>query len=165
MCEPTTLLAISAGISTLSAAAGHAAQSRQAKAEASAATESYNMDQAQLAERYNQQNQELNQQQTQRTREAMVERGRLNAAYGEGGVTGGSLDRVLNQSEFNLGQDLATMGANRDNLTRQTRMEGLGLRANAQSRMNSIKQPSFIDTGLKIAGAAVDYKTGMNALK
>lgn len=164
MCEPTTLLAISAGISALSATAGHMAQSRQAKAEEQAATESYNSDQAQLAERYNQQNQELNQQQTERTRAAMVERGRLNAAYGEGGVVGGSLDRIMNQNEFNLGQDLATMNANRDNLTRQTRMDGTGLRANAQSRMNQIKRPSFIDTGLKIAGAAVDYKTGKNAL-
>lgn len=164
MCEPTTLLAISAGISALSAGAGHMAQSRQAKAETSAAQSAYAMDQMQLAEQYTQQNQELNQQQTQRSREAMIERGRLNAAYGEGGLTGGSLDRIMNQNEFNLGQDMATMEANRGNLTKQTRMDGMGLRANAASRMNQIKRPSFIDTGLKIAGAAVDYKTGMNAL-
>jgi hypothetical protein len=164
MCEPTTLLAISAGISALSATAGHMATSRQAKAEDAATKSAYAMDQMQLSERYEQQNQELNQQQNERTRAAMVERGRLNAAYSEGGLQGGSLDRIVNTNEFNLGQDIATMNANRSNLTKQTRMEGIGLRATAQSRLNQIKRPSFLDTGLKIAGAAVDYKTGKNAL-
>lgn len=147
MCEPTTLLAIG------SAVVGHMAQKRQAKTEDQATKIAYANDQMQSAEKYRQENDQLNQEQTQRSREALVERGRLNAAYGEAGVTGGSLDRIMDANEFDLGQDIATLNANRGNLTAQTKMQNEGSRSNAQSRFNSTQRPSFIGTGLQIAGS------------
>lgn len=154
MCEPATIAMLV--VSAVTAVAGHQAQSQQAKAEDKATKIAYANDQTQLAEQYKQQNDELNQQQTERSRAAMFEKGRLNAAYGEAGVEGASLDRILNQSDFNLGTDLSTMEANRSNLTKQTMLEGRGLQSTAQSRFNSTMRPSRLNTGLQIAGSAVD---------
>lgn len=152
MCEPTTILAIG------SAVVGHMAQQQQAKAEDKATRNAYAQEQMQSAEKYKQENDQINQQMSQRSREALAERGRLNAAYGEGGLVGGSLDRILNENEFNLGQDISTMEGNRSNLTAQTRMQNEGSRATAQSRFNSTQRPSIIGTGLQIAGSLAGDK-------
>lgn len=158
MCEPATIAMLV--IAVVGAVAGHQAQSRQAKAEDKATQAAYAQDQVDLAEQYRQQNDELNQQQTERTKAALFERGKLNAAYGESGLVGTSLDRILNQSDFNLGTDLSNLEANRSNLTKQTMNEGRGLQNTAQSRFNATTRPSKVETGLKIAGAGVNAYTG-----
>lgn len=147
MCEPTTLLAIG------SAVAGHVAQAQQASAERKAARQAYASEQAQINEKYRQENAEISQEMSQRAHEAMVERGRLRAAYSEGGLSGNSLDNILRTNEFALGGDLSTMEANRGNVKRQTYAELHGARAAAQSRLNQAQSPSILSTGLQIAGS------------
>lgn len=161
MCEPTTIIMLAGlAISAVSAISANNAQKQQSKADDKATQSAYANDQTQLAEKYRQDNDQLNQNQTERTKSALFERGRLNAAYGENGLVGTSLDRILNQSDFNLGTDLSTMEANRSNLTKQTMLEGRGLQNTAQSRFNAVTRPNNLDTGLKIAGAGVDAYSG-----
>lgn len=164
MCEPTTIVMLAGlAISAASAVSQNKAQSKQAKINDKATQDAYALDQTQLAEKYRQDNDQLNQNQTERTKAALFERGKLNAAYGENGLVGASLDRILNQSDFNLGTDLSTMEANRANLTKQNMLEGRGLRNTAQARLNSSIRPSRVDTGLKIAGAGLDAYSGYQA--
>lgn len=163
MCEPATIAMLV--ISVVGAVAANSAQRQQAKAEDKAIQTAYANDQTQLAEKYRQDNDQLNQNQTERTKAALFERGRLNAAYGENGLVGTSLDRILNQSDFNLGTDLSTMEANRSNLTKQTMLEGRGLQNTAQSRFNAVTRPNNLDTGLKIAGAGVNAYSSYKSKK
>lgn len=166
MCEPATMIAIGTAVmSNLptiaavgSTVVGAIAADKQADAEDKATQIAYTNDQMQLNEQYKQQNDELNQQMSQRSREALAERGRLNAAFGEGGLVGNSMQRVLDQNEFNLGQDLATMEATRSNIKKQNQMQLQGAQATAQSRYNSTSRPSLLSTGLQIAGAASGWK-------
>lgn len=165
MCGPLVVPLLGLAISAASAMSANSAQKQQAKAEDKAIQNAYAHDQTQLAEKYRQDNDQLNQNQTERSKAAMFERGKLNAAYGESGLIGESLDRILNQSDFNLGTDLSTMEANRSNLTKQTMLEGQGLRNTAQSRFNAVTRPNNLDTGLKIAGAAVNAYSSYQATK
>lgn len=85
----------------------------------------------------------------------MIERARLRAASAEGGVGGNSIDRIMGENEFNLGQDLSMMTENARNVNRQSSMEGMAMQAQAQSRLNQIERPSLLNTGLQIAGIGV----------
>jgi hypothetical protein len=146
MCEPTTILAIGSMV------VGQMGAARAAKAQDSATKQAYANDTAQTNEMYRQQSAQNSQEMSERSREALAEKGRLRAARGEGGVGGNSINRIVNQSDFNLGQDLSTMNTNQSNLTSQARMSGVGNQATAQSRMNAVKRPSFLDAGLQIGG-------------
>lgn len=161
---PAALLAISAGISAVGAIAQYSEAKSAADDATKSAQDSYNLQVKSVQEQQSQINQNAQDQQSQRAREATIERGRLKAIQGESGVMGNTEDRIMNESRFNEGSDIASIEGNRENAIKQSALDGQGLRANAQSRLNSIKQPSLIGTGLQIAGAGVQYEAGMNQL-
>lgn len=89
--------------------------------------------------------------------EALQASERAKVAAGEAGVTGSTVDMLINDYEAQKLRGVTTINANVDNIERQIELEKLGASAEAESRINSIRQgqqPSFL-------AAAVG--TGMNA--
>lgn len=169
MCEPISLtaLGITAGelaaaslaVGVLSAGASFAQQADQASKTDKAAKENYAQQSEALKVQYEQTQKQATDDMSERAREAMIERARLRVIGGESGLSGGSNDRIENESQFNLGTDIASIESNRQNSMRQLKEEGKSLRAGSQSQINQIKRPSLIGTGLQIAGSAVDAAT------
>lgn len=91
--------------------------------------------------------------------QAQIERGRLRVTTGESGLAGNSNDKILEESLFNEGFDIASIEANRQSKNKQALLERKGLIASSQRRLNNIKKPSLIGAGLQIAGSAVGAAT------
>lgn len=147
MCEPTTIIAIGSAIVSY-AMADDAAD----KAEDSAVAAHYaNMESYQLQQKQIDAN--AADQMSDRGREALIERGRLRVMAAESGLQGNSTDQIERQSRFDEGFDMARIEGNRKNSQQQAYADAKAGRAGSQSRINSIKHPSLIGTGLQIAGA------------
>lgn len=155
MCNPVALavagLAVSAGGTVL----GHVYQTKQANAQADAIEESSRQQMRAMAERQKQMNSAASDQMAERTRQALIERGRLRVASGESGLFDNS-GRLMAESFFNEGFDIASIESNRAAAVKQSEYEVGGIRAQAKSAANQISRPSFIGTGLQIAGAGMD---------
>lgn len=167
MCEPATITALATTavsaataaapyIATASAIAGYVQTSQSAHAQEDAIRQGYQTQMEQTQLQQTQQNQQATDKMSERALEAHREMSRLSVIAGESGTMGGTNDRVIRESAFNAGQDMATIEANRAAGIKQTQTEAEGLRARATSNLNSIKQPSLIGTGLQIAGAFAD---------
>lgn len=130
----------------------------QTQQTAKKAEESARQSQALSMEAYGQQQQQIQAQATDsmsdRAREAMIERGRLRVVNGESGLTGNSSDQQERQSYFNEATDMARIEGNRGAQQNQAALGAKGVTAQTNSRLNNIKQPSLIGTGLQIAGSA-----------
>lgn len=159
MCDPVTLSVASLAIGVASAGASFMQQSQQASAAEKSARENYAQQTEAIKLQYDQTNKQATDEMSVRAREAMIETARLRVLGGESGLSGGSNDRLVAESQFNLGTDIASIESNRRNSLNQLHQEGKSIRAGNQSNINTIKRPSLIGTGLQIAGAAVDAKT------
>jgi hypothetical protein len=85
---------------------------------------------------------------------------------GESGIGGGvSEDRIMNESRFNEGTDMATIEANRMSNLKQTELEAKGMRAGSVRQLSQVKQPSLIGSGLQIAGIYTDHKIKTDKLQ
>jgi hypothetical protein len=165
MCEPATLLAIGTAISAATAVSSYQGQKKSAQAQTKAIQEGHNMANAQLEEQRRQQNVQARTDMSERAKQAMTERARLRAASAEGGLMGNSIDQIFGNQAFNTNQDLAMMTENARNVGRQSTMEGIGMASAAQGRMNQVQNPSFLNTGLQIAGIGVGAKQEYNKIK
>lgn len=165
MCEPTTIALASMAIGVASAGAGFIQQGQQAKAANRSVKENYAQQTAAMKTQYDQTNKQAADEMSVRAREAMIETARLRVLGGESGLAGGSNDRIENESQFNRGTDIASIESNRRNVLTQLYQEGRAIRTGEQNRINSIKRPSLIGTGLQIAGAATDAATTHKYLK
>jgi hypothetical protein len=165
MCEPATLLAISAAVSVVSAGVGYMQQADAADNQEDAIRDNWAAQQLQIDEQQSQINDNALDEKSKRAKEATIERGRLRAIQGESGLSGVTQERIINESAFNEGTDIAAIEGNRKNSIKQSQVERGSLRANSQSQLNTIQQPSLIGTGLQIVGAGLNYQTGKNKLK
>lgn len=94
---------------------------------------------------------------SERARAAKIEQGRLKALAAESGLGYGvTADRIMNESEFNEGQDIASIQTNYSRALKQNARETAGVYAKAQGDIATIKRPSRVMSGLKIAGAGLD---------
>jgi hypothetical protein len=162
MClDPTTAMtALAIGKSTLDYFSG----AQEVEDNYAAIEQNHYAQQAQILEQQKQITAQATDKMTERAKEAMVERGRLRAIQGESGLSGNTSDRILRESYFNEGQDIASIESNRKNSIKQSKLEAEGLRAQNQSRINSIKRPSLIGTGLQIGTAlALDRQSRKQA--
>lgn len=163
MCVPLAVgLAIVSGIQTVVSYVG---EKQQAKETQKAINKDYKLQQETLAEKQKQIDAAANQEKSKRAIEALKERGRLNAAAGETGLSGNVFDRLQYESEFNTSQDLSTIETNRANQAKQTSLEAKGVRASAQSKLNENRGPSLISAGLQLASAGLQGKAGYDAAK
>lgn len=165
MCEPISIMtAASLAIGVGSAVSGFVQQGQQAKAADKSAQENYAQQSEALKRQYDQTNKQATDEMSARAREAQIETARLRVLGGESGLSGGSNDRIENESQFNKGTDIAALESNRRNSLTQLYQEGRAIRGDQQARINSIKRPSLIGTGLQIAGAATDAAATHKAL-
>lgn len=117
----------------------------------------------QIAVEQKQANDRATSEMSERARVAMVEQARIQVLQAESGLSGLSNDRVLGESRFNESFDIARIEGNRGRTQGQITQTGLGYRAEAQSRINSVKSPGLLGAGLQIVGMGADYKA--NELK
>src|SRR5690606_33738031 len=95
-------------------------------------------------------------------REARAARARLLTAAGEGGVSGLSVDALL--ADY-YGREATYMDQSRQQMewTQQQLVDAMyGIRSQAEDRIHSVPKPvkpSFIDAGLRIAGAGLNAYT------
>jgi hypothetical protein len=150
---------MSLAVGVASSVAGFVQQSSQVNKRDKAIKTDYAQQTEALKLQYDQTQKQATDEMSERAREAMIERARLRVIGGESGLTGGSNDRIENESQFNLGTDIASIESNRQNSMRQLGEEGKQLRAGSQTQINQVKRPSLIGTGLQIAGSAVDAAT------
>lgn len=171
MCDfitPTMLAVTAIAISTASAGMTFIQQGQQAKAQRKSVEANYAQQMQSLQLQYDQTNKQSTDEMSVRAREAMIENAKLRAISGESGLAGISNDRMENESQFNLGTDIASIESNRQSTLKQIHQEGKAVRAGNQSQINQIQRPSLLGTGLQIAQGAVNaagnYKAAKNKL-
>lgn len=165
MCDPISIGVASLAIGTATAGMSFMQQSSQAQMERRAVQDNHTQRMQALELQYDQTNKQSIDEMSVRAREAMIESARLRAFSGESGLGGTSNDRIENESAFNLGTDISSIESNRQSTLRQLFQEGREDRAHSTSKINAIKRPSLIGTGLQIAGVAVDSAATYKAAK
>jgi hypothetical protein len=94
---------------------------------------------------------------SERAREAMIERGKLRAISAESGLGGISQERLIQESLFNEGQDIASIASNRDSAQREIARNGRINSTQREITRAGIKRPNALQAGLQIAGDAAAY--------
>jgi hypothetical protein len=159
-------IGIPAALAIASVAASTYTTYSTAKAQNAAIEEGYAQQMVTVQEQYRQINAQSAEQMTERARAAMIEQSRLRVIAGESGISGGvSEDRIMRESKFNEGTDMATIEANRANNLKQTHLEAQGMRAGSVKQLSQVKQPSLIGSGLQIAGIYYEDKAKQDQLK
>lgn len=154
MCDPISIAAASFAVSAISTGVQYDSTRRAANQQADAIRANTSANDAALQLQQGQIAEQTTQQMSQRAVEAMRERGRLTAALG--GMGGTTADRVLNESGFNEGQDMATLTANAQSREFQAQNERVAGARHANQELASIRQPNLIGAGLQIAGAGLN---------
>lgn len=147
MCEPVTIATLA--LSAASSVASYTGQRQQARAQEGAARDALIVNQQALDVQQLQQNERASQEMSVRAREALMQRGRLNAIAAEGGA-GNSMDRIAGEINLATATDMATIERNRVMQNNQSQLQKAGMRATAQSQINMIKQPSEIGLALDL---------------
>lgn len=138
MCAPVVL-----ALQIAAAAYGVYAQRKAAKKQEKAIREQQQVQEEQITAQKGQEMQ-------QRVRTAMAERARLRAMSAESGLAGISMNDIVNNVDFGMGQDLATIQQNGGNAVRASR-------ADATTSMSRIQQPDYIGAALSIATSVSGY--------
>ncbi len=153
-----TWAAVAAVIAAASVAVTYDQGQRQLGATKKAAYENAVIQNKQLEEQRNQISKQAANDQTERKRSQMIEESRLRVISGESGALGVSADRLIGDSKFQLGSDIATIDANKTSALKQTDYTGL---ANYNQNVSAINQatnraPTLLGTGLQIGAIGVD---------
>lgn len=154
MCNPTLALLT---LRVVSAVSDHEEKRSMANKQVDAVKDAYRDADAQTQERYKQINADAAEKQSARAREARIERARIAVAAGESGLGGFNAARLEGEAEGAAGRDSTRIESDRAGAERASFLEMQGIRSRAQSQMNQIKYPSFVQSGLQIAGAWMDY--------
>lgn len=169
MCEPATILAVAAATSAVAATGGAVASymqgQNQIEAAQRAAYDNAVLQNQQLQEQRDQISKQSANDITERARQAQIEQGRLRVITGESGALGFTQDRLLQDSEFQEGTDIATIEANRTSALKQTDFSAL---SNYNQNVSSINQarnraPTLLGTGLQIGGTLGSSYMGYRA--
>lgn len=169
MCEPATILAVAATTSALAAAGGaymsYQKGQDQIEAASKAAYDNAVIQNQQLQEQRDQISKQSANDMTERARQAQIEQGRLRVITGESGALGFTQDRLLMDSEFQEGTDIATIEANRTSAIKQTNLSALSNYNQNVSSINAAKNkaPTLLGTGLQIGGGLASSYMGYRA--
>ena len=166
MCEPTTIMmGIGLALSAATAVMSHSAQADQAKKQEQAVRANQEAQYAAMAERNKQTVQQeagaLLEVKRQQQREAAAAR----VASGEAGVTGVSMDSILNDTFMQAGFESSRVMQDTENQLKQNELEAKGIASQSESAFNSINRPNAVATGLQIAGSAVNTYNSYTAAK
>lgn len=168
MCDPLTIAASAAAVAaTGGAVASYVQGQNQISAANDAARYNAELQNQQLQEQRSQISKQSANDMTERAKQAQIEQGRLRVITGESGALGFTQDRLLMDSEFQEGTDIATIEANRTAALKQTDFNAL---ANYNQNVSSINQarnraPTLLGTGLQIGGGLASVYTGWETAK
>jgi len=129
------------------------AQNAMAAANEKSTLASYQAQMGQLQLQRGQINQQASENESEVAKAEQAKMAQLRVAAGESGVSGNSVERSANELTQSLSQDNATLEGNRKNTINQTSAQALGIRAQSQSQMNSVRRGNLVESGLKIATA------------
>lgn len=160
MCEPTTM-------AVLSVAKG-GIEFMQAQQEADATQARYDQNRIASAQARDLKIQSLNQRAIQESEaageakqkqaiEALQLRERAAVAAGEAGVSGSSVDNLLNEYTAQRLRGVTTINRNLENIEKQIELQKMGASAEAEARINSLPQgvqPSFLAAAVGTAADA-----------
>ena len=147
MCEPATIMLAISAASTL---AGASAASKNAKNQIALTNQA-------MSDQQVQSNLQASGQKMDRAKQAEAERARLRVAAAESGISGITPGTLLMDSFMQQGQDVSNIAFNADSRSNAATQEALARNTQASNTV-----PSFMETGLAIAGhvASYDAKTG-----
>jgi len=166
MCDPLTIAASAAAVAAVGGAASSYIQGQeQLKATQKAAYDNAVLQNQQLQEQREQIGKQSANDMTERARQAQIEQGRLRVITGESGALGFTQDRLLMDSEFQEGTDIATIEANRTAALKQTDLTALSNYNQNVSAVNQArnKAPTLLGTGLQIGGSLGNSYMGYRA--
>jgi hypothetical protein len=151
---PVAMLIISAA----SAAASYASQQQQAKTQAQALNQEHALQQNDLNRQQEQNDQQARQAMNEQARAAMHDMALFDTVTGEfgGGI---SASRAATVATVQNGEALATIAGNRDKAQTESRFQSLATTARSNSMLASIRQPSWIESGLRLGSSYMDYKS------
>jgi hypothetical protein len=156
MCIPIAVAGLI--ISAVGTVASVAAQQQQAKQQANALNAEHAQQQNDLNRQQDQYDQQARQAMNEQARQAMHDMALFDTVTGEYGG-GNSADRAATIATVQNGEALATIAGNRDKAQMENRFQSLATTARTNSMLASIRQPSWIESGLRLGSAYMDYKT------
>ena len=159
MCEPTTMAILSAastGIEFLEAS--RQADEQQARYDQNriASAQARDLKIQSLNQRAIQESEAAGEAKQKQAIEALQLRERAVVAAGEAGVSGSSVDNLLNEYTAQRLRGVTTINRNLENVEKQISLQKMGASAEAENRINSMPQgtqPSFLAAAIK-AGAS-----------
>lgn len=152
MCEPLTIAIAAAAMSAAGTASNYVQGQQNAAATAEAAARNQELQNQQIKEQQTQVNNKAANDETERMRAAQQEQAKLRVISGESGALGLTQDRLLADSNFQEGSDIATIEANKNTELKQTSINSLANYNQNTSAVNSAynKAPTLLGTGLQI---------------
>lgn len=163
MCEPTTIAALTLAVTAATAAASYKQGQDNIQATGEAAARNAEIQNAALEEQRSQIGKQAANDMTERARQAEIERGRLRVIAGESGALGTTQDRLLQDSAFQEGTDMATIDSNKSSALKQTDLTGLSNYNQNVAAVNQArnKAPTLLGTGLQIAAGGLSAYKGV----
>jgi len=166
MCDPVTMavLTVAKGFADYEqgVATAKATQSRF-DANRLAANEARDLKVQSLNQRVNQEAEAAAEEKMALGIKALEGEGAALVASGEAGVTGSSIDLILQDYEAQKLRGVTTINRNLDNVEKQVELEKMGASAEAQNRINSLQQgvmPNFLAAAVgTAANATAAYNT------
>ena len=165
MCTGLEIAAIAAAsASAIGAGASYVQGQQTASATASAAARNQELQNQQIKEQQVQLMNKATNDETERMRAAQMEQGKLRVISGESGALGLTQDKLLQDSNFQEGSDIATIEANKNTELKQTSINSLANYNQNTSAVNSAynKAPTLLGTGLQIGGGLAKSYVGYN---
>ena len=152
----TTLFATTLGLNTAATVAGAIGQNEQFKANAANALASNRIanQQTNLGIQQSEAEQGRKAQETQV--EMLKAAATAKASANENGVSGNSVDALINDYHASEGRFISTLQQQAVWNRNQAGMSKQGQKAQAQQQINSVAKPDFLGTALRIGGGALD---------
>lgn len=148
MCEPTT---IAVGAAALSGALQIKQSNEQAKATERSLRQSADNASIGAQVQTNELVESATDQISERVRQSLIERRRLQVAAGQGGISGATVDRIVNTSQGNLGRDVTTIQRNLASQDQQIQLQQRGIQSDFANRATQIQRIHPAIGALKIA--------------
>lgn len=165
--DPMTALTIAKGVAGFMQSSSDAAdQQALYNANRQRAIQARNLKIQSLNERLIQENEAIASQKFQLAVAALKQREKLVVAAGEAGVSGNSVDALYNDFVAQEERGKTVLSQNAEAMERQMALQRRGADAEAESRINSIRQgqqPSFMSAALSTtASATASYYSGLS---
>lgn len=155
MCDPTTIALTGLGLGIAGDIMDSHAQNDASKKNERAAKEAAKVDIGAINLREAQENRAAMQQIEEADRQTKTVVGQAHVSAAEAGVSGNSVDALMQQIQAQGSLLKSDIGLNKNNTISQLEREKAGIAATAQSRINAVPRANPFATALRIGGRVV----------